>query len=464
MIKYLYHSMIYLLVWFALSLDMTPLSAQTEVTVYYPVSGSFVRARIIEQPAPQLGIVDTFNTAWTPIQVPYSRTSRPRWSPDGESVAYKIIGIGAPSAVHNITSGLDTFTTASLTNVLTPFDLTDVMGWGNTSETLLIEYAQILDGLTSNLVLYDVNTVTNVSQEIHRWQTSVTTPDANIPLPPNVTEVKLEGTRYIQRNPVFDDWLWIHFSARGFYSTFDSSEPSRADINVLWNFRTNEYISLNALVPDLWFSARFMDWSHDGTRLVLYAVSQDLQNSYIVSFHFTPDQGVTLIDRAVVENRTPQHWLDAGSLFFSIVQNYEGGAAYVLGEIVDGEYRETPFFTLNGEQFQRESLGDWFMRADNAERDRLSCLFEWSLPTQLAIGDNPEVVSAEGLTLHSRPDRFSSAVQTLSQGTVVTIIGGEACSDGYRWWPVRLSDGTEGFVAEASTDEYFIEPVAKTSP
>jgi hypothetical protein len=284
-----------------------------------------------------------------------------------------------------------------------------------------------------------------------------------MPLPPNVTEVTLVGTRYIQRNSVFDDWLFMHFAGRGFYSNFASDQPRRADINVLWNFRTNEYISLDAFVPDLWLSPPSMDWSHDGTRLILHAISQDLRDLYIVSFHFTPDQGVTLIERAIVEERIPEHWLDAGSLFFSRIQIYEEGAAYVLGEIVNGEYRETPFFTLNGEQFRRESFGDWFMRADQAERDQLSCLFEWSLPTQLAIGDRPEVVSAEGLTLRSRPDRFSSAVQTLSQGTVVTVIGGEACSDGYRWWPVRLSDGTEGFVAEASTEEYFIEPVAASS-
>ena len=64
----------------------------------------------------------------------------------------------------------------------------------------------------------------------------------DMPLTPNATSVTLDGTYYIQRNPVFNDWLFMHFAGRGFYSTFDIGEPARADINVLWNFRTNEYI------------------------------------------------------------------------------------------------------------------------------------------------------------------------------------------------------------------------------
>lgn len=451
--------MIYILVWFALSLDITPLSAQTEVTVYQPVSGSFVRSINTGLFEEATGIVDVGNAVWSLFETTYllSTIPRPLWSPNGLEIAFRFVGKHAGTV--DFSSAIVTFTTEAVENDLnTPFDLTYISGWSADGRSLTVDYAAV--GLRQNY-LANIDLENNTVQEIRRWRVDQQVTD--MPLPPNATSVTLDGTYYIQRNPVFNDWLFMHFAGRGFYSTFDIGEPARADINVLWNFRTNEYISIDALVPDLWFDARFMDWSHDGTRMILYSFTQDLRDVYIVSFHFTPDQGVTLIDRAVVEDRTPQHWLDTGSLFFSLIQTYEGGTAYVLGEVVNGEYRETPFFTLNGDEFQRESLGDWFMRADDAERDQLSCLFEWSLPTQLVSGDSPKVVSAEGLTLRSRPDRFSSAVQTLSQGTVVTVIGGQACSDGYRWWPVRLSDGTEGFIAEASTNEYFIEPVAPDS-
>jgi hypothetical protein len=450
-----------ILICVTLSLHFAPISAQSEIIVHQPVSGSFIRDREIGQPATQLGVIDTFEASWASFEIPYSTRSRPQWSPDGVSIAYARVRQEMPSAsaIHNIEFNLDTFSTDSLINVLTTSNFTQIMGWGNTSETILVGYVQIIDAFTSNFVLYNVNTVTNMTQEIRSWSTTTSIETMNLPLPPDVVTINLEENFYIQRNPVFDDWMFMHFSGSGYYSNMTSSdEPRRADINVLWNFRTNEYISIDALTPDLWFDARFMDWSHDGTRLILQAFSQDRRNFHIVSFHFTPEGGLTFIDRAVVEERIPQHWLDAGSLFFSIIQSYDGGAAYVLGEIVDGEYREVPFFTLNGEQFSRESFGDWFMRADEAERAELSCIFEWSLPTQLGIGDSPEVVSSSGLTLRERPDRFSPALRSLPQGTVVTIIGGEACSDGYRWWPVRLPDGTEGFVAEADTSEYFLVP------
>jgi len=445
-----------ILIWFTLSLQFTPLSAQTDVTVYQPVSGSFVRNINTGQFGQETGIVDVGDGIWSLFQTQYllSAITHPLWSPNGQEIAFGFVGKYAGTVDFSDTT--ITFTTQSVENALnTPFEITFTRGWSADERSLTITYGAA--GLNANHYLANIDLENNTVQEIRRWQADQQVTD--MPLPPNVTSVTLEGESHIQRNPVFDDWIWMHFAGRGFYSNLNSDEPRRADINVLWNFRTNEYISLDALVPDLWLSPPAMDWSHDGTRLLLRAISQNRPDFYIVNFHFTPDEGVTLVERAIVEKRIPDHWLDAGSLFFSRIQGYEGGAAYVLGEIVNGEYRETPFFTLNGDQFQWESLGDWFMRADDAERDRLSCLFEWSLPTQLEIGDSPEVVSAEGLTLRSRSDRFSSAIQTLTQGTVVTVIGGDACSDGYRWWQVRLSDGTEGFVAEASTDEYFIEPV-----
>lgn len=413
-----------------LSLSFTPTSAQTEVIVQQPVQGLFVRNRDIGQPATQLGVVNMVDATWTPLPVPYSRRARPLWSPDGESIAYSMIG--AHSAVLEVDPGTTMFTTETVTGALTPFDLNYVRGWSNDSDSLIITYGQIMSAFASNIVLYDVNITNNVATEIRQWQTDEIVTD--MPLPLDATSVQLNGGYRIERNSVFDDWLVMQFDSKGYYSTFDIGEPVNAPINVLWNFRTNEYISLDALVPDLWISYSLGDWSHDGTRLLLYAVSQDLLNVYILTFRFTPEQGVTLMERAIVENRTAQHWLDAGDLFFSLIQDYQNGAAYVLGEIVNGEYRETPFFTLNGDPFRFESAGDWFMAADEAERHRLSCLFEWSLPTRLNIGDIVQVIAdaGVGLSLHATPDVFSEQIGLLEESIVLSVMGGPACSGGYR--------------------------------
>jgi hypothetical protein len=45
----------------------------------------------------------------------------------------------------------------------------------------------------------------------------------------------------------------------------------------------------------------------------------------------------------------------------------------------------------------------------------------------------------------------------MAEGTTVTITGGPACSGGYRWWQVELSDGTLGWAAEADAIEYFLQ-------
>ena len=97
--------------------------------------------------------------------------------------------------------------------------------------------------------------------------------------------------------------------------------------------------------------------------------------------------------------------------------------------------------------------------ADEAERNRLSCLFDRALPTQLAVGDAAQVVADDGvgLRLRAAPDRFSTELQTMAKGTTMTVINGPACSGGYRWWQIELSDGTLGWVAEADASEYFLQ-------
>lgn len=165
------------------------------------------------------------------------------------------------------------------------------------------------------------------------------------------------------------------------------------------------------------------------------------------------------MDRAMAPNRTAEHWLDAGNVFFSIVQGTQGGAAYVLGEIVDGEYRETPFFTLIGDQFEAESFGDWFMRADEGEQKRLSCLFNWPLETRLSVGGSAQVAADDGvgLPLRAAPDPFSAEVGLLPENEVILITGDPACAGGNRWWPIERSDGAPGWAVEADRSIYFLQ-------
>jgi hypothetical protein len=47
----------------------------------------------------------------------------------------------------------------------------------------------------------------------------------------------------------------------------------------------------------------------------------------------------------------------------------------------------------------------------------------------------------------------------MPEHTSFDVIGASWCVDGYRWWQIQLDDGTTGYAAEASADEYWLEPV-----
>lgn len=462
-----HHKVIVGLVFFiALVLALSPTAAQSEVTIQQPVDGLFVRGTSVGLFEQEIGTVDTGEGIWSVIQVPLLMLNpRPLWSPNGQEIAFSFAGKYA--GIVNILNQSVTFTTESVEDEIgPPFDISAVRGWSADGQSLVIESAQV-GALSSLIRLYTVDLTTFIVQEIRQWYTDAQVTD--MPLPPNATSVQLTGGMRIERNPVFDDWFIMQFAGRGYYSTFDVGEPVGADINVLWNFRTNEYISLDALVPDLMIETRFGDWSRDGTRLLLNAFSRDLRNEYILAFHFTPSQGLRLVGQAIVDNRTPQHWLDAGSLFFSHVRDYQSGSAYVLGEVVNGEYREMPFFTLNSEEmFGRESYSDWYMQADGAERHALSCLFEWSLPARFGIGDRAQVNFTTGtpLRLREAPDLDAAQITQMPEGTAFEVIGGPACvntgDDHYRFWQIELDDSTVGWAAEAGVTDYFMEPAVSS--
>lgn len=52
---------------------------------------------------------------------------------------------------------------------------------------------------------------------------------------------------------------------------------------------------------------------------------------------------------------------------------------------------------------------------------------------------------------------ISAELQTMAEGTTMTVINGPACSGGVRWWQVEMADGTVGWAAEADASEYFLQ-------
>ncbi|MDQ3541621.1 MAG: sortase [Chloroflexota bacterium] len=67
-------------------------------------------------------------------------------------------------------------------------------------------------------------------------------------------------------------------------------------------------------------------------------------------------------------------------------------------------------------------------------------------------GRNQATINDNGVNLRSEASTAGEVVMTLSQGDVVTVLGDSQEADGFVWWPVRLDDGTEGWVVDDYID------------
>jgi serine/threonine protein kinase len=83
-----------------------------------------------------------------------------------------------------------------------------------------------------------------------------------------------------------------------------------------------------------------------------------------------------------------------------------------------------------------------------------------SPPTRLQINDKVRVTVASGEPLRIRihPGIAFQIIDTIPEGTTMTIIDGPECEDGYMWWKIDNSEGLIGWAAEGDNEKYYIEP------
>jgi hypothetical protein len=76
-------------------------------------------------------------------------------------------------------------------------------------------------------------------------------------------------------------------------------------------------------------------------------------------------------------------------------------------------------------------------------------------PLSLTIGMN--IVVRGGINIRYEPSMSAALLNYFPQPTVVTVIDGPRCANGYNWW--RISGyGQPGWVIEGRPGRYFIEP------
>lgn len=79
----------------------------------------------------------------------------------------------------------------------------------------------------------------------------------------------------------------------------------------------------------------------------------------------------------------------------------------------------------------------------------------------LAVGGRALINTTEGdrLNMRSGPGTSFEIVARLDNGTLVSLLEGPRASDGFIWWRVRLTDGTEGWVVQSADDVRTLLPL-----
>jgi hypothetical protein len=283
----------------------------------------------------------------------------------------------------------------------------------------------------------------------------------------NAPGLALRDIFQITPNPMYDSWIAL--ALRGINIGLDpdlsgdTSDEANIEDVILWNYQTQEMISVaHALGHEIDLGS-FIEWRQDGKALGVKA--EDLG---LALLRFDPTGNEVILE--LEKNRlagSPVAWLGVEDLLINVTRDEARDTIYQLGQIVGDRWYGIEFLRLPYQDFPTESinLSDWRLTADEDERRELSCLFDTGLPAQLTVNERGQVTFTDGTPsrLRSAPGTDSEGITQMPEGTPFTIIGEPYCADEYRWWQIQLDDGTVGYAAETSMiadeGEYFLEPI-----
>jgi sortase (surface protein transpeptidase) len=98
-----------------------------------------------------------------------------------------------------------------------------------------------------------------------------------------------------------------------------------------------------------------------------------------------------------------------------------------------------------GEYFERDIIR---ARLTGRAEDASTIAAQGQPADQPASGGTPATITGEAVNLRSSASTSADIIGVLSAGQAVTITGESTEADGYVWLPVRLEDGTEGWVVQ----------------
>lgn len=435
--------------------------AQSDVIISLPIPGEF----LVAQSSENLLSINTVAGDVSYFNLPEGRVLLPAFNSDGTQLVYgrlrydhSVVDVGSQNYV-----GIEVYTGLPSDDLFVP------RGWSLDDTNILYVGDHFISNGTSESIytfyLFDVENELLSAPELSLTTGMILPP--SVILPDEVSSAYLINMPNIHRNPMYDNWISLEMDIvnQALLNNLGDPDTRQPDdgqtMILLWNYLTDEMIVVNDLLSER--ILRNPIWSEDGKRLSLETPSGD---TYLINFTTGQTNSISL-DKQTDSVHRIQHWLGVDDLLITFrVDDATDYRIFSIGQIIDGNWYETEFFRLSGTEYSGITVGgsDWRLTATQEEQYQLSCLFDQAIPVRIAIGQRARVNFTDGtpLRLRTEPDFSATEIMQMSEGTEFEIIGGSACvngSDYYRFWQLQLDDDTIGWAAEASTTDYFIEPV-----
>lgn len=430
-----------------------------------PVSGSLAIA-VSQGNDDEVIVVDTQSGQIRSVVQDQGALSNPLWDNQGKRLVYN------SSAFHVAILDLET----GIANRLHEFGGYDFdnpfypLGWSSDNQNILYLTVEIgWPELTFTVYLVDVD-----SKDLSALWT-IETPSilTEVTPPSGAKAVAVYRVNAMTRNPVYDNWVVVQLE--GFDSELleepnhlpDHNPYPTAYVNTLWNYQSGQMVNLDGLVSGK-ISSEGIAWSKYGDKLLIDSYDFPRSETYISFLAFSPNGTISVLESATRQDTAETwlgvSWLDVGDLLFT--QLVDGTSdpytfVYNIAEIIDGQWYETEFMKIVGRDFKNFEGFDWYIRATEAEKRTLTCIFDQTLTSRLELGEDGRVAVNDGTPreLRSEPGTDKDIIAQISEGTQFDVIGEPWCANGYRWWQIQLADDTIGYAAEADKAVYFLENV-----
>lgn len=392
----------------------------------------------------------------------------PLFSPSGSQITYFSDIYDLPPNRQNIILDIATGDRQSVI-ALGSREMISVPRRWSASENTIFYYTrniglQLPHSYRFELLDLDTNSLMSL-REFMRYETL-----SGLELPFDAPSLALQDIYQVAPNPIYDSWIAL--AINGINTAVDpdlsgdtSDEANMGDV-ILWNYQTQQMVSVANTVGQELALSDFVQWNPDGTKLSVIAEESGIT---ILQF-FAIDSNVVLEVENSAIGGNPLKWLGVEDILISTMPSGNGDTIYLLGQFVGNQWRSTEFFRLPYQDFPATSvmLADWRLTADTEEQRQLSCLFDEGLQARLVVTGRGQVTFTDGTPsrLRSAPGTDSEVITQMAEGTQFTVIGEPYCADDYRWWQIQLDDGTVGYAAEthmiADGAEYFLEPLEIT--